>query len=128
MLSRRHIRVKVMQLIYAYKNIESDDLKVTQKFLLKSIDDMYNLYLVLLSLMMEVQVRAEDYLLKSKDKHLATQQDKNPNNKFVNNQLLLQLRNNAALQDVLEKKNPNNWKLDSDYVELIFKEIIERKK
>ena len=125
MLSRRHIRVKVMQLIYAYKNTESDDLKVTQQFLLKSIDDMYNLYLVLLSLMMEVQVRAEDYLLKSKDKHLATQQDKNPNNKFVNNQLLLQLRNNAALQDVLEKKNPNNWKLDSDYVELIFKEIIE---
>ena len=91
MLSRRHIRVKVMQLIYAYKNTESDDLKVTQQFLLKSIDDMYNLYLVLLSLMMEVQVRAEDYLLKSKDKHLATQQDKNPNNKFVNNQLLLQL-------------------------------------
>ena len=125
MLNRRHIRVKVMQLLYAFKNAESDDLKVPQKFLLQSIDDMYNLYLVLLSLMIEVQLRAEDYLLKSKEKHLATHQDKNPNSKFVNNQLLLQLRNNKSLQQVLEKKKPNNWKLDSDYVEIIFKEILE---
>lgn len=125
MLNRRHIRVKVMQLIYAFKNSESDDLKIPQKFLLQSIDDMYNLYLVLLSLMIEVQERAEDYLIKSKDKHLATQQDKNPNSKFVNNRLLIQLRDNKSLQEVLEKKKPNNWKLDSDYVEIIFKEILE---
>ena len=125
MLNRRHIRVKVMQLIYAFKNSESDDLKLPQKFLLQSIDDMYNLYLVLLSLMIEVQLRAEDYLIKSKDKHLATDQDKNPNSKFVNNQLLIQLRDNKSLQEVLEKKKPNNWKLDSDYVEIIFKEILE---
>ena len=125
MLNRRHIRVKVMQLIYAFKNSESDDLKIPQKFLLQSIDDMYNLYLVLLSLMIEVQERAEDYLIKSKDKHIATQQDKNPNSKFVNNRLLIQLRDNKSLQEVLEKKKPNNWKLDSDYVEIIFKEILE---
>ena len=125
MLNRRHIRVKVMQLIYAFKNSESDDLKLPQKFLLQSIDDMYNLYLVLLSLMIEVQFRAEDYLLKSKEKHLATHQDKNPNSKFVNNQFLFQLRNNSLLEDVLDKKKPNNWKLDSDYVEIIFKKILE---
>ena len=125
MLNRRHIRVKVMQLIYAFKNTENDDLKVPQKFLLQSMDDMYNLYLVLLSLMIEVQLRAEDYLIKSKEKHLATHQDKNPNSKFVNNKFLLQLRDNKSLQDILEKKKPNNWKLDSDYVEIIFKEILE---
>lgn len=125
MLNRRHIRVKVMQLIYAFKSTESDDLKVPQKFLLQSMDDMYNLYLVLLSLMIEVQFRAEDYLLKSKEKHLATHQDKNPNSKFVNNKLLLQLKDNKSLQEILEKKKPNNWKLDSDYVEIIFKAILE---
>jgi len=124
MLNRRHIRVKVMQLIYAFKNSESDDLKVSQKFLLKSIDDMYNLYLLLLSLMIEVHLRAEDYLLKSKEKHLATQQDKNPNSKFVNNRFLIQLRDNSSLLEIIEKRKPNNWKLDNEYVEIIFKEII----
>ncbi len=125
MLNRRHIRVKVMQLIYAFKNTESDDLKVPQKFLLQSIEDTYNLYLVLMSLFIAVQARAEDYLIKSKEKHLATHQDKNPNSKFVNNQFLHQLRNNTLLQEVLEKKKPNDWKLDSEYVEIIFKEILE---
>ena len=82
MLNRRHIRVKVMQLLYAYKNSESDDLKVPQAFLFKSIDDMYNLYLLLISLMIEIQHKAEDYLQKSQQKLLATNQDKNPNRKF----------------------------------------------
>lgn len=125
MLNRRHIRVKVMQLIYAYKNLESDDLKVPQSFLLKSIDDMYNLYLLLISLIIEIHIKAEDYLEKSQKKLLATQQEKNPNKKFVNNQLLLQLRNNKMLQDILERKKPNDWKLDSEYVDILFKDILE---
>lgn len=76
MLNRRHIRVKVMQSIYAFKGSESDDLLKDQKFLLFSIDNMYNLYLLLLSLLIEVQNRAEDDLQKKQKKHLATQEDK----------------------------------------------------
>ena len=125
MLNRRHIRVKVMQLLYAYKNSESDDLKVPQAFLFKSIDDMYNLYLLLISLMIEIQHKAEDYLQKSQQKLLATNQDKNPNRKFVNNKLLSQLKMNKALSETLEKKKPNDWKLDSEYVDILFKEILD---
>ena len=47
MLSRRHIRVKVMQVLYAFNGTESDDFSKDQKFLLYSIDNMYNLYLLL---------------------------------------------------------------------------------
>lgn len=125
MLNRRHIRVKVMQLLYAYKNSEGDNLKVPHSFLLKSIDDMYNLYLLLLSLMIEVQLRAEDYLNKSQQKLLATKEEKNPNRKFVDNQFFLQLKNNRLLKETLEKRKPNDWKLDSEYVDIIFKSILE---
>mgnify|MGYP002712971312 CR=1 FL=1 len=125
MLNRRHIRIKVMQLIYAYKNTEADNLRVPHAFLLKSIDDMYNLYLLMLSLLTEVHAKAEDYLEKSQQKLLATEADKNPNRKFVKNQLLLQLANNKQLQEALDKRKPNDWKLDSEYVDIIFKRIID---
>ncbi|MDO5981706.1 transcription antitermination factor NusB [Flavivirga spongiicola] len=123
MLNRRHIRVKVMQTLYAYKGGESDDFSKDQKFLLFSIDNMYNLYLLLISLLLEVQKRAEDDLQKKQKKHLATKEDKDPNKKFVNNQLLKSLRDNLRLKDQLDTYKITNWKFDSEYVDVIFKEI-----
>lgn len=124
MLNRRHIRVKVMQTIYAFKGGESDDFSKNQKFLLFSIDNMYQLYLLLISLFIEVQKRAEDYLEKSQNKHLATKAEKDPNKKFINNELLQMLKNNKALQDEFQKHKNISWKLDGEYVDLIFKAII----
>ena len=124
MLNRRHIRVKVMQTIYAFKGGESDDFSPNQKFLLFSIENMYNLYLLLVSLLIEVQKRAEADLLKKQNKHLATQEDKNPNRKFVNNELLLLLKENLQLRNQLEAHKINNWELDSEYVDVIFKAIV----
>ena len=124
MLNRRHIRVKVMQSIYAFSGSASDDLSKPQKFLLFSIDNMYNLYLLLLSLLIEVQKRAETDLQKKQNKHLATQEDKNPNRKFVNNELLHLLRSNKQLQEQLETYKITNWELDDEYVDVIFKAIV----
>ncbi|WP_396601551.1 transcription antitermination factor NusB [Algibacter sp. R77976] len=124
MLNRRHIRVKVMQTMYAFKGSESDDFSKDQKFLLFSIDNMYNLYLLLISLLIEVQKRAESDLQKKQKKHLATKEDKDPNRKFVNNQLLKLLKENLPLIDQLKAHNVNNWELDGEYIDLIFKDIM----
>ena len=124
MLNRRHIRVKVMQTMYAFKGGESDDFSKDQKFLLFSIDNMYNLYLLLLSLLIEVQKRAEKDLQKKQNKHLATKEDKDPNRKFINNQLLQMLKSNTQLKNQLETYKITNWELDSEYVDVIFKAII----
>ncbi|WP_044398938.1 transcription antitermination factor NusB [Lacinutrix sp. Hel_I_90] len=124
MLSRRHIRIKVMQVLYAFKGTESDDFSKDQRFLLNSIDNMYNLYLLLLSLLIEVQKRAENHLEKSSQKHLPTDEEKNPNRKFVNNQVLALLKNNEQLHAKFDDAHINNWELDSEYVEIIFKAIL----
>ncbi len=113
-----------MQTIYAFKGSESDDFSKDQKFLLFSIDNMYQLYLLLIALLIEVQKRAENDLQKKKNKHLATQEDKNPNRKFVDNKLLNFLKNNINLENKFEAYNVTNWSLDSEYVDLIFKEIM----
>lgn len=123
MLNRRHIRVKVMQTLYAFKGGESDDFTKDQKFLLFSIDNMYNLYLLLISLLLEVQKRAEDDLQKKQKKHLATKEDKDPNRKFVNNELFKLLNINSQLQDLFKSHKITNWELDSEYIDVIFKAI-----
>lgn len=112
-----------MQTIYAFKGGESDDFSPNQKFLLFSIDNMYNLYLLLISLLIEVQKRAEEDLQKKQNKHLATTEDKNPNRKFVNNEVLLQLKENLQLQNQLEAHKMFHWNLDAEYVDVIFKAI-----
>lgn len=124
MLNRRHIRVKVMQTIYAFKGSESDDLSKDQKFLLFSVENMYQLYLMLISLLLEVQKRAELDLQKKQKKHLATSEDKNPNRKFVNNQIFQILKENSQLITTIENSSVINWGLDSEYVDVIFKEIV----
>ena len=124
MLNRRHIRIKVMQIIYAFKGNESDDLNKDERFLLKSIDSMLDLYFALITLLIEVHKKAETHLQKSQQKHLATKEDKNPNRKFINNEVLLQLVNNAQLSEVIKKRKLNFWELDGEYVDVIFKELI----
>lgn len=125
MLNRRHIRIKVMQTLYAFNSTESDDLKKDEKFLLQSLDSMYDLYLIILSLLIEVQKKSEDHLTKTQNKLLATDEDKNPNRKFINNQVLDLIKNNENLKNELEKRKLDYWYLDFEYVDIIFRAILE---
>jgi N utilization substance protein B len=113
-----------MQIIYAFKGNESDDLKKDERFLLKSIDSMLDLYFALMTLLIEVHKKAETHLEKSKQKHLATSEDKNPNIKFINNEVLLHLKNNTLLKETIDKRKLNYWELDGEYVDIIFKELM----
>ncbi len=124
MLNRRHIRVKVMQVLYAFNGTESDDFSKDQKFLLYSIDNMYNLYLMMLSLMVEVSKKSKTQLETIQKKHLATPEEKNPNKKLINNQVLQLISNNVALKTAFEVNNIKNWQLDNEYVDIIYKAII----
>lgn len=113
-----------MQTIYAYKGGEGGDFKADQTFLLRSIENMYALYLLQLSLLIEIQKRFAIHVEKSQKKHLATSEDKNPNQKFANNQVLLYLKNNEALQEAFVDYKITNWELDNEYVDVLFKAIM----
>ena len=55
MINRRHIRVKVMQSVYAFLQSKSDILDKEERFLYSSIDKMYDLYVLILQLFVEVK-------------------------------------------------------------------------
>ncbi|MFD2561649.1 transcription antitermination factor NusB [Aquimarina rubra] len=114
-----------MQSLYALEQTQSDNLDREEKFLLFSIDQMYDLFLINLQLLVEIRKHAADFLEKSQKKYLATSEEKNPNQKFINNEVLLLLENNTELKEAMELKKMNCWDLDDEYVKILWKEIKE---
>ncbi|HZH69824.1 MAG TPA: transcription antitermination factor NusB [Flavobacteriaceae bacterium] len=125
MLTRRHIRVKVLQSIYAYQNEHEANLQKQEKFLIYSMEQMHDLFLLMLDIMVQVQNHAESFMLKSQKKFLATETDKKPNRKFVENRVLKQISDNKVLGDLKEQRNLTNWSEDNEYVHLLFKTLRE---
>jgi len=120
MLNRRHIRVKVMQSVYAMIKSKSDDLTKEEKFLKFSMAKVYDLYVLMLSLLLEVRNLAEQHLEIAKKKHLATSDDINPNRKFVDNQFLQNLKYNSSLESYIKNGKLFNWKEDNEYVRVVW--------
>lgn len=114
-----------MQTMYAFKGTESDDLAKDEKFLLHSIDGMYDLYLSILALLTELHKKSKDYNQKLQKKILASDLDRNPNTKLQDNQLLHFISGNKMLQEILEKRKLNFWDLDFEYVDILFKDILK---
>lgn len=128
MLTRRHIRVKVMQCIYALTQSHDDSLQKQEKFLTYSVENMYSLYLLMLSLLIEVRSLADQHVKKSSKKYITSEADKLPNKKkFINNAVLTQIAENKALLEELENRKLKNWYLNEEYIKIIFKEIRESK-
>ncbi len=125
MLTRRHIRIKVMQSLFAMKQKQSVDLDTEIKFLKNSLSQSRILFLVNLDLLTSIHNYAEEALIANKRKKLATKEEKNPNTKFINNAVLKLIGNNTELADSIDKQKINFWHLDDEYVKILYKEIIE---
>ena len=123
MLTRRHIRVKVMQSIYAFNQSNNDSLQVEQRFLTKSMEEMYDLFLLQLSLLVEIKKKAEDFIEKSQNKYLATDEDKNPNLRFVNNAVLQKIEATEELNELLEDRKLHHWQQDDEYVGILWEDL-----
>lgn len=123
MLNRRHIRVKVMQSIYAMHQSQSDSLEKEEKFLLFSIESIQDLYLTMLSALIEIRNKEDEFLDKSAKKYTATAREKNPNRKFVNNAVLQLLSESNSISIALENRKINAWQLNDDYILLLLSAI-----
>lgn len=123
MLNRRHIRVKVMQTIYAMHQSKSDNLEKEEKFLFYSVENIQDLYLIMLSSLIEIKKTEEVFLDKSSKKHLVTSEEKNPNKKFINNQVIELLSESNSLSIALENRKINNWELADEYIQILLQEI-----
>lgn len=116
MLNRRHIRVKVMQSIYAMHQHQSDNLDKEEKFLFQSIENTQDLYLLLLSALVEIKNKEEEYIELASKKHLATKEERNPSLKLIQNKILKILSDSEALETALDDRKIKNWKNNDDII------------
>ncbi|MCE3228287.1 MAG: NusB antitermination factor [Bacteroidetes bacterium] len=122
MLNRRFLRIKVMQALYSYFQHEKADVKHFEKELFKSIDKINELYLSILSLFENLHHVALVIVDENKNKRLPTENDLNPNMRFVNNSLLKAIAENQALKTQVEKRKIS-WQNDFDIVRRLYNEI-----
>lgn len=85
MTSRRLIRIKVLQILYACSKRSDYSLKEAERELLKSIGTSNDLYYQLLLLLVELQRKAFLKIDAAKNKHITTEADLHPNTRFLDN-------------------------------------------
>ncbi len=107
MLNRRHLRIKVLQVLYAFFQSKDSEFGSSQKELMRSVDRIYDLYLFLLLSFTEVRDRANFRLEENKKKIRPTDEDLNPNRKFVDNKIIDILSNHSEIRRLSEDRKIN---------------------
>lgn len=111
-----------MQMAYAHYQKGETSIQQTEKELFHSVAKAHELYHTLLMLLLELRTFAEKRIELRKQKKRPSQEDLNPNLRFVDNALLLQLCNNAELL-AYNQKHGNQWVNHQDVVKGIFDSI-----
>jgi N utilization substance protein B len=125
MINRRHIRVKVMQSVYAMLQSHNDDIMKEEKFVKHSVLKMFDLYVLNIQLLVAVQKLAAKKMALSKNKILASASDLNPNIKFINNKVIHNISQSISLEGYVELNKLHNWEENDEYVKIIFEELLK---
>lgn len=126
MLNRRHLRIKVLQILYAYFQTEDRDGHRFEKELMRSIEKMYDMYLYYLLVFEEQMIFADRRIEERLNKVRPTQDDLNPNRKFANNQIFKYFALNTDLKRQSES-HKINWvgAVENDLMKKLFLNLTE---
>jgi N utilization substance protein B len=104
MFSRRLLRIKVLQILYAHFKADGKTYIQSEKDLSLSIQKSYELYHYLMLLLLDLRDYAESKIEIARNKKLADTRDLNPATKFIDNKFILQLEQNNNLKKFVNKK------------------------
>ena len=124
MISRRIIRTKVLQILYAHVSSPEKSITQSESELHLSIRKTYDLYHLLFAILGEISDFANERIESRKMKNLPTADDLNPNLRFINNRLIMRLKEDKSLNDYLTG-NKLNWSNYPDLIRGIYNSMIE---
>lgn len=122
MLGRRQIREKVVENLYAYYQ-NPIKLDVVEKNLFSEIDKIYHLYIYELNFLIGLKHIAERQIEIGKNKFLKSEEDINPNQKFINNKVLNMLEENIERLSFTSKHQDLKWDLHDELLVKTFQRI-----
>lgn len=124
MINRVLIRLKIVQIIYAYYQNGGKNLDTAEKELFFSMSKAYDLYNYLLLLMVEVTKYANKRLEAGKHKLAPTPEELCPNTRFVDNLFAAQLASNKQLRLFTESQK-KTWENEADFIKNLAEQIFE---
>ncbi len=116
MISRRQLRTKVIQALYAHLKSENDNLIASEKGLMMSIEQTYKLYLFLLTLPVALATHAAQRQAIARQKKLPTPEDLNPNTRFVDN---------TAIEKLTTLEHTDAWDAYPEIVKSLYGQLTE---
>lgn len=122
MINRALIRLKVVQILYAYFIRENNNVDAAEKELSFSLSKSHDLYCYLLLLMVELMYFAQNRIDVRKSKLRPTEEDLNPNMRFVENRFINQLARNKELAEYKEDLK-RSWIDEEEFVRSLFDRI-----
>ena len=122
MISRRQLRIKTLQTLYAYYNSDDSTVAKAEKELLFNINKAYDLYHAIFILLIDIANYAESRIELARNKRIPSDEDLHPNTRFIESNLIDQFRNSEQLMRYIDVKKIS-W---VNYPELIkeFHELI----
>ena len=123
MINRVLIRLKIVQIVYAYYQNGGKNLDTAEKELFFSLSKAYDMYNYLLLLMVEITKQAERKQSAAKNKLLPTEEELHPNTKFVDNRFIAQLEVNKQLLEFSETQK-KTWENESEFVKRLCEVIM----
>jgi N utilization substance protein B len=123
MLNRRLLRVKVMQSVYCYHKNEMT-LQQAEKNLLYNVNKSFELYHLLLLMLIEIREYAIKRMETGKSKNRPTQEELNPNTRFIDNLLLIKLSKNQNFLKYIDH-NKLSWVNYPEIIKSLYNEICQ---
>jgi len=122
MLNRRHLRIKALQNIFAWHMADKKDIKGDLKTLMQSIDSVYEMYIWMLSLMVEVTEFTANDAAERANKYLKTAEDLNPNMKLLHNKFSVLMQQNPEYVSAV-KKYKVDWGFDPEIRKTVYNSL-----
>ena len=123
MINREIIRIKIVQLTYAYYQNGNKNIETAEKELFFSLSKAYDLYNYLLALIVAVTQESQRHLevaqSRARREHTAE-----PSSRFADNKFAIQLAENKMLNEFMEIKK-KTWNDEPDFVKRLYNQIIE---
>jgi N utilization substance protein B len=123
MISRRLLRIKALMALYAFNRREDESLAQAETELMFSVGKSYDLYHFLLLLVLEVADIAGEKIDQALQKRIPSHEDLNPRKRFIDNQVIAQLRNNVELNHYISTKKLS-WVNNSHIPRLLYNKML----
>lgn len=123
MINRVLIRLKIIQIVYAYYQNESKNLDAAEKELFFSLSKAYDLYNYLLMLMTALTAYAQKRIEAAKSKLAPTAEELHPNTRFIENKFVAQLEINNQLTEFINNQK-KTWNNNQDFIKELYDKII----